>query len=1033
VRYTTDGAPTPTYTRDIGYTGPAHGSGAAQVGSFASRLAIDPQTGDLLIADTGNLRIERFDSTGAFVSSFDGSTTPSGAFTSLLDIATGPDGTIYLVADGVIEPLFGDVSESIVESFAADGSLHEVMGGPGGSPAELGNSRRIAYDTRGGNVLVTNGGGCFESRGILLRSLHAGRQVSEVEIPTPIQGTLSAGIAVPTAQSAPVSILSARSVEIEQGVSAIHAVKGITVDVSTPAVSAITSSGAHVAATVNPHGDSGSAQFEYRPAGSETWTANPGQAVSAETNAEPVDEDPDLQPNEHYEVRLTAHIAGFTTSSSVEEFTTLTAAPAAVTLEATGISSAGATLNGSVDPKGDASTWFFEYGATAEYGTRIPLAAAPAGLGRLPVVFSRAVSGLTPGATYHFRIVAANSAGTSQGTDRTFVATAGVSRAYEEVTPVDQGGVFADPAFGALALTGTSGITYITRPAGDGAASAPFNTRVLALRGATDWSNPINLDPKFSHPTVERVFRTTLGVSNDGTHTFIVTNDKLTPGALEGNTAANLYVEDIRNASLRLVAATNAPGALAAYTNAGALPETFIAGSEDFGWVDFYSAAPLLPGVAHSAVYRWTPTGLEVLSTLPDGSLPSPGVETSSIATRYHARRWVSNDGATLFFGVEHGPVYVRHGNVTVAASVSQIDGEPKPAEMIATDSTGRYAYFVSEALTLGAPEGPAVYRYDREENTVEYVDAYLGGFTALGNEVGLAVSPDGTSIAFLGSGAHSAVELDVWHDGELTSIEADATPVPEFYYSIQFSPNGRYLTYALNGDVYLYDVLAHEFTCASCRAGQPAGMATLPPGPVAEKVINNSEPEVVDDQGQVFFMSKAALTPTDTNGELDVYMFESGRASLVSPGNAPYAATLMDVSPNGQDVYFTTAQPLVARDTNRELDIYDARVGGGFAVQNQTPAVPCEGEECQGSWHGGPSGGLLSSEALSGLEANSGAPGSAPARPRPLTRPQKLANALKVCRAKRDRHRRQLCEKTARKRYGAKPKAKAKSHKGGK
>ena len=46
----------------------------------------------------------------------------------------------------------------------------------------------------------------------------------------------------------------------------------------------------------------------------------------------------------------------------------------------------------------------------------------------------------------------------------------------------------------------------------------------------------------------------------------------------------------------------------------------------------------------------------------------------------------------------------------------------------------------------------------------------------------------------------------------------------------------------------------------------------------------------------------------------------------------------------------------------------------------------------------------------------------------KPPTRAQKLAKALKSCHAKRNRQKRQACERQARKRYGAKPKHKSKS-----
>ena len=61
---------------------------------------------------------------------------------------------------------------------------------------------------------------------------------------------------------------------------------------------------------------------------------------------------------------------------------------------------------------------FFEYGLTAAYGKTTSSASAGSGTSNVPVALS--VSGLSPGATYHFRIVADSADGTTFGSDNTF-------------------------------------------------------------------------------------------------------------------------------------------------------------------------------------------------------------------------------------------------------------------------------------------------------------------------------------------------------------------------------------------------------------------------------------------------------------------------------------------------------------------------------------------------------------------------------------------------------------------------------------
>jgi hypothetical protein len=91
-----------------------------------------------------------------------------------------------------------------------------------------------------------------------------------------------------------------------------------------------------------------------------------------------------------------------------------------VTTEPATVSGTSATLFGKVDPHGLETTYQFQYGTTTSYGNVVPL--SPAGLGSLSeVTVSQGISGLASATTYHFRIMATNSEGTSFGEDRTFV------------------------------------------------------------------------------------------------------------------------------------------------------------------------------------------------------------------------------------------------------------------------------------------------------------------------------------------------------------------------------------------------------------------------------------------------------------------------------------------------------------------------------------------------------------------------------------------------------------------------------------
>jgi hypothetical protein len=91
--------------------------------------------------------------------------------------------------------------------------------------------------------------------------------------------------------------------------------------------------------------------------------------------------------------------------------------PAATTGSAESVTQTTATVTGSVNPGGAATTYYVELGTTTAYGLRT--ADQPAGAGTDPVSVRVPLSGLTAGTTYHYRLVATNSTGTARGADRT--------------------------------------------------------------------------------------------------------------------------------------------------------------------------------------------------------------------------------------------------------------------------------------------------------------------------------------------------------------------------------------------------------------------------------------------------------------------------------------------------------------------------------------------------------------------------------------------------------------------------------------
>ncbi|MGD2116567.1 MAG: CARDB domain-containing protein, partial [Acidobacteriota bacterium] len=107
--------------------------------------------------------------------------------------------------------------------------------------------------------------------------------------------------------------------------------------------------------------------------------------------------------------------------------------PDAVTDPATGVTSTQATLNGTVNPLGQETDAWFEWGPTTAYGSTTPVEQLGALSSDLAVADT--VNGFTVGTSYHFRAVAQNATGTSYGADRTFVpSTADVDLVVTDVS-----------------------------------------------------------------------------------------------------------------------------------------------------------------------------------------------------------------------------------------------------------------------------------------------------------------------------------------------------------------------------------------------------------------------------------------------------------------------------------------------------------------------------------------------------------------------------------------------------------------------
>ena len=131
------------------------------------------------------------------------------------------------------------------------------------------------------------------------------------------------------------------------------------------------------------------------------------------------------------------------------------AAPGAATTGADHITSGTARLVGQVDPNGEPTSYYFEYGTTNRYGSRTPDVAA--GKGTAGKRVTATVTGLRPVTRYHFRVVASNPSGVQSGADRTFRTKAQPLGLQIAATPNPVTFNFTSTISGTLTGTGNAG------------------------------------------------------------------------------------------------------------------------------------------------------------------------------------------------------------------------------------------------------------------------------------------------------------------------------------------------------------------------------------------------------------------------------------------------------------------------------------------------------------------------------------------------------------------------------------------------
>ncbi len=387
--------------------------------SQPSAVAVDSSSGssahDFYVTDPGNHRVEKFDSAGNFILMFgkgvdqtsggnvctaaSGDTCQAGASGSGPAAFTTP---ALLAVDGSSgassgDVYVGDTGDNIVSKFDSGGNL--VTGWQSGGQLGLGGMAGVAVDTSG-NLFASDGGTVF-------KYTESGASVTNFPVP---RGTDPIGLAVDSADN----LFQVNGDPSVEEFTASGDIGQVTNSDTTTGLAVDKSNNSLYVDGVDGIGDIGFYTF-----------SGPARCVPANFQG--------CDPSEAFggaklhgaqglgvDASNGVVYAASTSTNNVAVFGTAIF-PDAITGFVEDPTKTSATLTGHVDPAGgpNISDCHFDYGTDTTYSLgSVPCSPSTPYSSSTDVTVQ--ITGLTSGATYHYRVVATNATGTSNGSDHAF-------------------------------------------------------------------------------------------------------------------------------------------------------------------------------------------------------------------------------------------------------------------------------------------------------------------------------------------------------------------------------------------------------------------------------------------------------------------------------------------------------------------------------------------------------------------------------------------------------------------------------------
>lgn len=689
-----------------------------------------------------------------------------------------------------------------------------------------------------------------------------------------------------------------------------------------------------------------------------------------------------LLANTEYDVRIVAtkELNSAQTIGEVKSFTTLKAPPAILSTKSHNVAATSADLDGTVDPRGTDTTYYFEWGTSESYGNKTSETDIGSGQGAQDATAH--ITGLQD-TTYHFRLVATNEAGTVFGEDQTLnfhppqcpnalvrqQTGAGFlpdCRAYELVSP---------------SAAGNTIINSFTGPTSGAATNPPRLAYVgmfspLALdEDPPNWAGDLYVSTRTDKGWVTHF------VGGSATESFAWGGPPGATGssgyllpAVGGLVPASpdlskVLLWNLGEPQAAASGSSNAPylfsgegGLIERWpTNLSQIPSgaTFKAEtwalrtSADLSHFVFKSSIPFLPGAPATAIYDddTSDGSLHIVSFDPGGN-PFSGFPVE-----------LSEDGSHILMSTlsapPGGPIPASHLYMSVDDAHIYDVTEGHSGVFAGMTANGHEVFFTSaEKIMPGESDTSTdLFKWDEETNALTKVSGGTGGTGDTDACSPIESWTSKCSIKLIFNYEYQGLSRPRFFNNKFANQTAGGGGRPG---------NDSALA-SETGDIYFYspEKLAGPGNGAEgmqnlyvYRDGNVQFVATLDPGELCRKEAEQSSTvkycaagpigrfQVTANGAFAAFTAATKLTSYENAGIEEMYRYESGTGRLIcvsclpsgEPPSVPVSGSQngLFLAANGR-TFFSTSDSLAPNDTNEALDIYEYVEGAPHLITTGT------------------------------------------------------------------------------------------------